>query len=74
MAETDFRDELKAIGVPTLVIQGDRDASGPVEITGGPTAALIPGARLIVYKGAPHGLFVTHAGRLNADLADFIAG
>jgi non-heme chloroperoxidase len=74
VAETDFREELQAIEVPALVIQGDRDASGPVEITGRPTADLIPGARLIVYEGAPHGLFVTHADRLNADLAAFIEG
>ena len=74
VAETDFRQELKAIGMPTLVIQGDRDASGPVEITGRPTADLIPGARLIVYEGAPHGLFATHIERLNSDLAAFIEG
>ena len=41
VAETDFREELQAIEVPTLVIQGDRDASGPVEITGRPTARLL---------------------------------
>jgi pimeloyl-ACP methyl ester carboxylesterase len=74
VAGTDFRAELKAIDVPTLVIQGDRDASGPVEITGRPTADLIPGAKLVVYEGAPHGLFVTHMDRLNADLAAFIEG
>ena len=72
VAGTDFRPELRKIDVPTLVIQGDRDVSGPVEFTGGPTAELIPGARLIVYEGAPHGLFATHVDRLNADLAAFL--
>jgi pimeloyl-ACP methyl ester carboxylesterase len=74
MVEADFRDELRAITVPTLVIHGDADASTPVELSGRPTADLVPGARLIVYEGAPHGLFVTHRARLNEDLAAFIAG
>lgn len=74
MVEADFRDELRAITVPTLVIHGDADASTPIEISGRPTAELVPGAKLIVYEGAPHGLFVTHRQRLNDDLAAFIAG
>jgi pimeloyl-ACP methyl ester carboxylesterase len=74
IVDADFRAELKAIKVPTLVIQGDKDASGPVEITGAPTAALVPGAKLIVYEGGPHGLFITHASRLNEELEAFIEG
>ena len=72
VVETDFRAELPRIDVPTLIIQGDADASGPVEITGAPTAALVPGAELKVYEGAPHGLFVTDAARVNDDLAAFM--
>lgn len=68
---TDFRDELARIDTPTLVIHGDRDASAPLELTGRPAAELIPGARLIVYEGAPHGLYFTHRRRLNADIAEF---
>lgn len=33
----------------------------------------IPGAKLTIYHGAPHGLFVTHMDRLNRDLIDFSA-
>jgi pimeloyl-ACP methyl ester carboxylesterase len=69
---TDFRPELPAISVPALVIHGDRDVSAPLDLTGRRTAALIPHARLKVYEGAPHGLFVTHAERVNADLLEFI--
>ena len=58
----------------SLVIHGDRDVSAPLEFTGRRTADLIPGARLRVYEGAPHGLFVTHAERLNADLLSFVEG
>ena len=68
---TDFRAELPKIGRPTIVIQGDRDASAPLDLTGRPTAALIAGAELKVYEGAPHGLFVTHKDRLNTDLLAF---
>lgn len=67
----DFRPELPRITRPSLVIHGTRDASAPLELTGRPTAQMIPGARLSIYDGAPHGLFVTHAERLNAEIADF---
>jgi non-heme chloroperoxidase len=67
----DFRLELPKIKVPTLIIHGDRDASTPLEITGRPTAALIPGSELRVYEGATHGLMFTHMERLNADLIAF---
>jgi non-heme chloroperoxidase len=69
---TDFRAELPKITVPTLVIHGDRDASAPLDLTGRPTAALIPGAKLVVYEGAPHGLMLTHVDRLNTDLIGFV--
>ena len=41
--ETDFRAELPKISIPTLVIQGDKDASTPLDLTGRKTAKLIPG-------------------------------
>ncbi|WP_375768368.1 alpha/beta hydrolase [Archangium gephyra] len=69
---TDFRAELPGIRVPALVIHGDKDVSAPLELTGRRTAQLIPGSRLEVYEGAPHGLFVTHMDRLNADLLAFV--
>jgi pimeloyl-ACP methyl ester carboxylesterase len=70
---SDFRRALTSIDTPTLVIHGDRDASAPLELTGRPAAELIPGARLVVYEGAPHGLYFTHRHRLNADIATFAA-
>jgi non-heme chloroperoxidase len=70
--ETDFRAELSGISVPTLIVQGDADASAPLPLTGARTAELIPGCRLLVYENAPHGLYLTHRERLNADLLAFI--
>jgi pimeloyl-ACP methyl ester carboxylesterase len=71
ITEADFRSELLKIRVRTLIIHGDRDASAPLEITGRPTAALIPGSELRVYEGGTHGLMFTHMQRLNAELAAF---
>ena len=58
----------------TIRSRSTPDASAPLGLTGRPTAALVPDAKLIVYEGAPHGLFVTHAERLTADLPAFMAG
>jgi len=48
MTSTDFRSELRKIQVPTLVIHGDKDVSAAIDLTGGPTARMIPGAELKV--------------------------
>jgi non-heme chloroperoxidase len=71
MVEADFRPEMGDIDVPTLIIHGDRDRSAPLELTGRPSAELIPDCRLLVYPGAPHGLMFTHMDQLNADLLRF---
>ena len=74
MTASDFRAELARLAVPTLYIHGDKDASSPLPISAGPAAALTPGARVVIYEGAPHGLFVTHIEKLNADIAAFARG
>jgi non-heme chloroperoxidase len=68
----DFRPDMRAFTVPTLIIHGDRDQSAPIELSGRRTARLIAGSELKVYPGAPHGLMFTHTDRLNADLLTFI--
>ena len=72
MIEADFRAELKRIQIPTLIVHGDRDASAPLELTSRRIVALMPDARLTVYEGAPHGLPITHAARLNQELQEFL--
>jgi len=71
-SETDFRDDLKKIDIPVLIIHGDADAIVPIKASGDKTAALIPHATYSVYKGAPHGLFITEKDKLNDDLITFI--
>lgn len=70
-ASADFRSDLPTLALPTLILQGDMDASAPLEITGRKTAALLPNASLTVYEGAPHGLIFTHRERVNEDLLRF---
>ncbi|MES2713798.1 MAG: alpha/beta hydrolase [Pseudomonadota bacterium] len=73
-AETDFRADLARITVPTLIIHGDADETVPIVVSGRRTAAMIPGATLLEYTGAPHGLFFTEKDRLNQDLLEFFRG
>lgn len=70
---TDFRDDLRRIDVPTLVIHGDADRVYPVQLTGLPLSQGIEGARLVVLQDAPHGLLWTHAQEVNAELIRFLA-
>ncbi|MFG6431699.1 alpha/beta fold hydrolase [Roseateles sp. LYH14W] len=69
---SDFRDDLKKVNVPALVIHGADDQIVPIETTGRATARLVKGARLIEYAGGPHGITDTHKARLNQDLLDFV--
>ena len=69
---TDFRDDLKKFDVPTLVIHGDDDQIVPIDSSGRASAALVDGAELLVYPGAPHGLTDTHKDRVNRDLLAFL--
>jgi non-heme chloroperoxidase len=70
---TDFRDDLKQIDVPTLVMHGDADRILPIEATGASTHKAIEGSRFIVVEGAPHGLLWTHAEEVNRGLLKFLA-
>ncbi|MFF4837047.1 alpha/beta fold hydrolase [Streptomyces sp. NPDC001315] len=69
---TDFRTDLDAIDVPTLVIHGDDDQVVPFEVGGKASAARIKNATLKVYPGAPHGITDTHKEQLSADLLEFL--
>jgi non-heme chloroperoxidase len=68
---TDFRQDLAAFDVPTLVIHGDDDQVVPYAVGGQASAALVPGSTLITYEGAPHGITDTHKARLGEDLLAF---
>ncbi|GAA0584923.1 alpha/beta hydrolase [Streptomyces crystallinus] len=67
----DLAPELTKIDVPVLVVHGTHDVSAPIHLTGDRTARLVPDSTYHVYEDAGHGLFVTHAERLTADLRAF---
>lgn len=69
---TDFRPDLPAFNVPTLVLHGTADATVPIDATGRRAAAGIANAQLVEYDGAPHGLFATESDRLTRDLLTFL--
>lgn len=69
---TDFRKDLAAIDVPTLVIHGDSDRIVPFEVSGKLTQALVKGCKLALLKGAPHGFTWTHAQETNRELINFL--
>lgn len=71
-SNTDFRSEMQLVTVPTLIIHGSDDKTVPIGPTGKQSAKLIPNNNLIIYDGAPHGLFYTEREKLNADLLNFL--
>jgi non-heme chloroperoxidase len=73
-SETDFRGDLEAFSMPTLIVHGVDDRTVPIDLTARAAAAAIPGARLVEYESAAHGLFASHKDRLIGDLLDFLGG
>lgn len=71
-ATTDFRPDLAAFTVPTLIIHGTSDQIVPIDASARQAAAALPNATLIEYEGGPHGLFATHKERLTNDLLAFL--
>ena len=68
----DFRQDLACIDVPALVIHGDADRIVPIAASGGRTAKLIKGARLVTVKDGPHCITWTHADEVNPELVNFL--
>lgn len=71
-ATTDFRSELAAFTVPTLIIHGTSDQTVPIHASSREATKGIANSKLIEYDGAPHGLFATHKEKLTADLLAFL--
>jgi non-heme chloroperoxidase len=70
---TDFREDLRKFTIPTLVIHGDSDAIVPFKVSGKRTVAAIPGAKLALIKGGPHGINASHRDEFNRALLAFLA-
>ncbi|MBL7240231.1 alpha/beta fold hydrolase [Komagataeibacter rhaeticus] len=73
-SETDQTEDLKAITVPVLVLQGDDDQVVPYRNAAVLQDRLLQDSRLKIYPGYPHGMHTTHADVINADILAFITG
>jgi non-heme chloroperoxidase len=73
-ATADHRPHLRALTMPTLIVQGDKDEICPLDVTGRKLAEAISGSRLSIYEGAPHGIVLTHRDRFTHDLLGFVRG
>jgi non-heme chloroperoxidase len=71
-SEVDYTEDLKKINVPTLIMHGDDDQIVPIDDAGRLSAKIVKNATLKVYPGAPHGMCVTNAEQINADLLAFL--
>jgi non-heme chloroperoxidase len=71
-SETDQTEDLKAITVPTLIMQGDDDQIVPYKNASLLQAKLLKLNTLKIYPGLPHGLMTTNPDVINADLLAFI--
>jgi len=71
-SETDQTEDLKAIGVPTLVLHGDDDQVVPYKDAALKQIALLRNGQMKIYEGYPHGMLTTHADVINPDLLAFV--
>lgn len=71
-SSTDFRNDLKRIDVPTLVIHGDADRIVPAAVSAKRMPEFVKDCKLIIIEGAPHGLNWTHASKINPELVHFL--
>src|SRR5579872_1091663 len=71
-SETDQTEDLKAITVPTLVMQGDDDQVVPYKNAAILQDKLLKNSTLKIYPGFSHGMMTTNADVINADILAFI--
>jgi len=70
--KTDFRPDMSAFEVPTLIVHGKKDKTVPIACSGDQAAEMIKDATYKPYDDAPHGLTATHTDQLNADMMAFL--
>jgi non-heme chloroperoxidase len=71
-SETDTTEDLKKLDVPTLIMHGDDDQIVPIGAAAMLSSKIVKGAKLKVYKGAPHGMCTTLKDEVNQDLLAFV--
>jgi non-heme chloroperoxidase len=70
-SETDLTEDLKRFDKPTLILHGDDDQIVPIGASAMLSSKIVRDAKLVVYKGAPHGMCTTLKDRVNEELLAF---
>jgi non-heme chloroperoxidase len=73
-SETDFTEDLKIIGAPTLVLHGSDDQIVPVADSAPLSAKLLKHSTLKIHDNFPHGMCTTHADVVNPEILALIKG
>ncbi len=71
--QTDFREDLKRIDIPVLVIHGDADRIVPFPESGKRMPDFIRDCKLVMIPQGPHGIAWTHADVVNGELLNFLS-
>ena len=69
---TDFREDLKKIDIPMLVIHGTEDRILPYDATAKRLPALVDGLKLVSVEGGPHNVGWTFPEVVNPALLEFV--
>jgi len=72
-SEVDYTEDLKKIDVPVLFLHGDDDQIVPIDDAARLGVELVKHGTLKVYPGGSHGMCVTEADKVNADLLTFLS-
>ena len=72
-SEVDYTEDLKKIDVPVLFLHGDDDQIVPIDDSAKLGVELVKNGTLKVYPGGSHGMCVTEADKVNADLLAFLS-
>jgi len=68
----DFKGDMPAMTVPTLIIHGTADKPLPIDATARRAHKMIPHSQLIEYEGHPHGFYATNSDQMIADTMAFM--
>ncbi len=68
----DYRDDIKRVDVPTLVLHGTADRILSIEGQGRRLHAALPDSQLVEIDGGPHVMCVSHAHEVNEALLAFL--
>jgi len=70
LRDTDLREDLKKIEIPTLILHGRKDKICSFDLAE-QTRKLIPNSRLVAFEHSGHSLFLEETGKFNNELMKF---